>query len=205
MEPASSKVDLAWIFLFLFLSLLFSFLNEMSCWISEQCDVLAGVVELVLRLTIAEEKIELSVPISSPMHARVCVCEWLQWVACFWCVYVRINPFPPLLFLCVPRSGMLQRRTQLWHNNVSHVEWPTYRGTQWVSRLTGLVVCCRVREWAYIRKVVHVRQCVFVCPLRCSAVCWQLCASLEFSKKLVCCFGLQLSKFLPQSFSMTGE
>lgn len=32
--------------------------------------MLAGVVELVLRLTIAEEKIELSVPISSPMHAR---------------------------------------------------------------------------------------------------------------------------------------
>lgn len=33
--------------------------------------MLAGVVELVLRLTIAEEKIELSVPISS---ARVCAC-----------------------------------------------------------------------------------------------------------------------------------
>lgn len=183
MEPASSKVDLAWIFLFLFLSLLFSFLNEMSCWISEQCDVLAGVVELVLRLTIAKEKIELSVPISSPMHACTCVCEWLQWVACFWCVYVRINPFPPLLFLCVPRSGMLQRRTQLWHNNVPHVEWPTYRGTQWVSRLTGLVVCCRVREWAYCKESrPRSSVCLCVSPQMLSCVLAAVCLPWVFEE-----------------------
>lgn len=66
--------------LFSFFYPLFSFFfNKMSCWISERWDVLAGVVELVLRLTIAEEKMELSVPISSAVCVFVasssCVCE----------------------------------------------------------------------------------------------------------------------------------
>lgn len=118
-------------------------------------------------------------------HARthVCVCEWLQWVACFWCVYVRINPFPPLLFLCVPRSGMLQRRTQLWHNNVPHVEWPTYRGTQWVSRLTGLVVCCHVREWAYCKESrPRSSVCLCVSPQMLSCVLAAVCLPWVFEE-----------------------
>lgn len=62
--------------------------------------MLAGVVELVLRLTIAKEKIELSVPISSPMHARTCVCvsdysEWLVFCVCL-CAH---QPFSPLVVL----------------------------------------------------------------------------------------------------------
>lgn len=150
---------------FLFLSPLFSFLNEMSCWISEQCDVLAGVAELVLRLTIAEEKIELSVPISSP--ARVCVCVCVYTDCGFFglllvCVSVHAAVFMSTssLFPCV-----LQRRTQLWHSNIPRVEWPTCRGPQWVSRLTGLVVCCLVRERVHCKKS---RMCLSVC----------LCASL---------------------------
>lgn len=184
MEPVSSKVDLAWIFLFLFLSLLFSFLNEMSCWISEQCDVLAGVVELVLRLTIAKEKIELSVPISSPMHARTCVCvsDYSEWLV-FGVFMCASTLFPPCCSCACRAAECCREGTQLWHNNVPHVEWPTYRGTQWVSRLTGLVVCCRVREWAYCKESrPRSSVCLCVSPQMLSCVLAAVCLPWVFEE-----------------------
>lgn len=53
--------------------------------------MLAGVVELVLRLTIAKEKIELSVPISSAVcvyYHMYCVCDsFLVCVRVLMCLY----------------------------------------------------------------------------------------------------------------------
>lgn len=77
--------------------------------------MLAGVVELVLRLTIAEEKIELSVPISS---ARVCACMCVCLCLVSWvCVFVFVCERSYVLIyvhasLRLPRA-VLQRRTQL--------------------------------------------------------------------------------------------
>lgn len=72
--------------------------------------MLAGVVELVLRLTIAEEKIELSVPISS---SCVCVSDYMHhvygWLLV--CVSVCVRVRRSGLCLCVQR--LLQRRAQL--------------------------------------------------------------------------------------------
>lgn len=53
--------------------------------------MLAGVVELVLRLTIAEEKIELSVLISSAVCVCMCVTTCTVFVARFLSVLMCVN------------------------------------------------------------------------------------------------------------------
>ncbi len=70
--------------------------------------MLAGVVELVLRLTIAEEKIELSVPISSSVCLCVCVCvsTCTVFMARFSHVCERFHVFTSVhVFTCVARSA----------------------------------------------------------------------------------------------------
>ena len=73
--------------------------------------MLAGVVELVLRLTIAEEKIELSVPISSAVCVCVTTCTAFLMRVCV-CVSAHMFLFVHTSFACVARAE-LQRRTQL--------------------------------------------------------------------------------------------
>ena len=74
--------------------------------------MLAGVVELVLRLTIAEEKIELSVPISSArVCARACVCVFVPRFLCM-CVFVCERSYV-LIYVHTSLRLSLQRRTQL--------------------------------------------------------------------------------------------
>lgn len=76
--------------------------------------MLAGVVELVLRLTIAEEKIELSVPISSArVCARACMCVFVPRFLCMcMCVFVCERSYV-LIYVHTSLRLSLQRRTQL--------------------------------------------------------------------------------------------
>lgn len=170
--------------------------SRMSRWISEQCEVLAGVVELVLLLTIAKEKIALSVLISSAANMWVCRKHALYSGPVFARLSLDLSVYMPCRWghICYIRL-------------LPPVWWPTYRGPQWVSTQT-LLVCVFVTHTH-----THIQQCVLYMHAESLCVSLQMLscvlaavfASLEFSKKLVCCFGLQLFKFLRQSFSLSGE
>lgn len=159
------------------------FLNGMSCLISVRSEVLVWVAESVLCATIAKEKIELSVPISS--------------AACAFGIFF----FFFFLLVCVLRCTCVHCACTEGHS-CSTIIFPLHSdlytgGPHWVSRHAELVPV-----WVYSRRY-FICEPFFVRAPRSSAVCWQLLASLEFSKKLVCCFGLQLFKFLCQFFTLS--
>ena len=83
----------------------------------------------------------------------------------------------------------------------------TYLACVRVCVCVCVCVCACVGVQKELYACVTVSLCVFVCvPLSDAQLCVGSCVPpLSFSKKLVCCFGLQLFKFLHQSFSLSGE
>lgn len=125
------------------------------------------------------------------------VCSHLFCCLCVWDFFL----FFFFLLVCVLRCTCVHCACTEGHS-CSTIIFPLHSdlytgGPHWVSRHAELVPV-----WVYSRRY-FICEPFFVRAPRSSAVCWQLLASLEFSKKLVCCFGLQLFKFLCQFFTLS--
>lgn len=175
MEPASSKVELSWVFFFFFKQNVMLNIGVMRCVGGD-----GGVTPP------SDNSQRKNRAVCSYLFCCVCVCYYMHYVCSLFlvcvsvyvCVYVHI-----FVFACVVQSAA-EKGTAVaqWY---SPCRMTYIQGTPMGVQTYQARVCFFVRLCGRtVRSIVCVCQSVFLCPFRCSAVCWQLSASLEFRRNL---------------------